>query len=72
MNAWKNRLLGRRDVELREVTPHGGDLHLVVATVDGKPFRNYVPTGDIAALGDPLFRTALAARVRRLARESAR
>jgi hypothetical protein len=65
-----DRLLGRKPdsvVVLREVIPHGGDLALVTATVDGRPFHNYVPTADIAPLPPDLLRRALAARVRRLA-----
>jgi hypothetical protein len=65
-----DRLRGRVPksvVELREVIPHGADQMLVVATVDGRPFRNYVPIGDIASLEPALLRRALAARVRRLA-----
>jgi hypothetical protein len=65
-----DRLRGRAPhavVVLREVTPHGADQMLVVATVDGRPFRNYVPTADIAPLPPDLLRRALAARVRRLA-----
>jgi hypothetical protein len=55
-------------VELREVIPHGADQLLVVATVDGRPFRNYIPIGDIASLEPALLRRALASRVRRLAK----
>jgi len=64
-----DRLLGRTPhavVVLREVIPHGGDQMLVTATIDGRPFRNYVPTADIAPLPPDLLRRALAARVRRL------
>ncbi len=51
-------------VELLQVTPHGGDLHLVVATVDGQPFRNYVPTGDIRDEEPQVQRRVIARRVR--------
>lgn len=56
-------------VELLQVTPHGGDLHLVVATIDGKPFRNYVPTGDIRDEEPAVQRRIIARRVRALVRE---
>ena len=51
-------------VDLLEVTPHGGDLHLVSATVDGVPFQNYVPSGDLRGLDPDALRRALAIRVR--------
>lgn len=54
-------------VELLEVTPHGGDLHLVVATVDGRPFREYIPTGDLAGDDPAAARRAIARRVRQKA-----
>lgn len=54
-------------VELLDVTPHGGDLHLVVATVDGAPFRNYVPTGDIHGEKPEIQRRIIARRVRAMA-----
>lgn len=54
-------------VELLEVTPHGGDLHLVVARVDGHPFRNYVPTGDIRDEEPDIQRRVIARRVRAMA-----
>lgn len=65
---WKTALLGPprgggHTVELLEVTPHGGDLHLVAAAVDGKPFRNYVPTGDIRGEEPHVQRRVIASRV---------
>lgn len=53
-------------VELLSVTPHGADLHLVVATVDGEPFRNFVPSGDIRGEEPAVQRRILARRVRAL------
>lgn len=70
--TWKDKLLGKRTagitVDLLEVIPHGGDRHLVVATIDGTPFREYVKTGDLRHLPPDQMRRAIAHRVRQMAR----
>lgn len=74
--TWKDRLRGKRSpagitVELLEVIPHGGDRHLVRATVDGEPFREYVPTGDLRRLEPAAQRRMIAHRVRAMHRPPA-
>lgn len=72
MPDWKTLLLGPdkapptagHTVDLLEVTPHGGDLHLVTATVDGQPFRGYIPTGDLRQAPVAVQRRMIAHRVR--------
>ncbi len=59
---------GGPGIYLREITPHGGDLHFVSAVVAGTAWRDYLYTGDLNELKPGDAQRVIAARVRALVR----